>query len=125
LRGDYGSFWDGEVVIRDCEYVPSGSPLALISGSNNGTHDFGYPCMLPRNVTVDGLVIDDSAHPFFYFGPYVIDYFNPNLGICNPYPFGRSGEVTLKDVTVKSGRCLLKGPPWSIFTLWGMKVKRA
>ncbi|MDR2686841.1 MAG: hypothetical protein LBB75_03750, partial [Oscillospiraceae bacterium] len=124
LRGDYGSFWDGEVVIRDCEYVPSGSPLALISGSNNGTHDFGYPCMLPRKVTVDGLVIDDSTHLFFYFGPYIIDYFNQNFGIRNPYPYGRCGEVTVKNVTVKSGWRLLKGPLWSLFALRDIKIKR-
>jgi hypothetical protein len=124
LRGDYGSFWDGEVIIRNCEYVPLGSPVALFNAINDGTHDFGYPCMLPRKVTVDGLVIDDSKHPFFYFGPYVVDYFNPNLGICNPYPYGRCGEVTLEGVTVKSGWRLLKGPLWSLFALWDMKIKR-
>jgi hypothetical protein len=124
LRGDYGSFWDGEVIIRNCEYVPSGSPLALINAVNDGAHDFGYPCMLPRKITVEGLAIDDSAHPFFYLAPVIVDYFNPNLGICNVSPYERIGEITLKDVTVKSGRPLLKGPLWSIFMLWDMKVKK-
>jgi len=125
LRGDYGSFWDGEFVIRNCVFAPSGSGASLISASNSGKHDFGYPCMMPQKVTIDGLVIEDGGHPFFYFGPYIFDYFNPNLGLCNPYPYAKTQEVTVKNVSAESGRCLLKSKYWYAFMLWGVKVKRS
>jgi len=123
LRSDYGSFWDGEFVLRDCVFAPTGSGAALISAGNSGMHDFGYPCMMPKKVTIDGLVIDDGDHPFFYFGPYIFDYFNPNFGLCNPYPYAKTEEVTIKDLTVESGRCLLKSKYWYALMLLGVRVK--
>ena len=47
LRPDYGSTWQGDFVIRNCNYVPAcGRQVSacLISGSNDGQHDFGYTC---------------------------------------------------------------------------------
>ena len=123
LRADYGSTWDGEFIIRNCVFVPSGAGAALISADNDGSHDFGYPCTMPKKVTVDGLVIDDSSRPFFYFGPYIFDYINL-FGRFNPYPYAKTEEVILKDVTVQSGRCLLKSKYWYAFQLWGVKVTR-
>jgi hypothetical protein len=46
LRPDYGSTWQGEIIIRDCTFAPSGGKLvsvSLINGYNSGLHDFGYP----------------------------------------------------------------------------------
>jgi len=124
LRPDYGSFWDGEIAIRGCEFVTAGSNPALISADNDGTHDFGYPCMMPQKVTIDGLVIDDRDRPFFNLGPYILRYINPNFGWRNPYPYAKTELVTLKNVTVKSGRCLFKSQYWYAFMLWCVKVKR-
>jgi len=63
FREDYGSTWDGDVLIRNCTWiVPSGNRPVVFRMSNDGTHDFGYTCSMPRNVKIDGLTIDDSKN---------------------------------------------------------------
>ncbi|MEN8118590.1 MAG: hypothetical protein ABFS16_16525, partial [Bacteroidota bacterium] len=72
LRSDYGSTWQGEMIIRDCVFVPAnGEPISasLISGSYSGQHDFGYTCYMPERITIVNLHIDDSNHPEDYQGP--------------------------------------------------------
>lgn len=73
FRSDYGSTWEGDLVIRNCRWIPACGEVNwphLIHARNDGMHDFGYPCSLPRTVTIDGLYVDDSNHPDGYTGPY-------------------------------------------------------
>ncbi|MBP5224690.1 MAG: hypothetical protein J6Z38_03825, partial [Lachnospiraceae bacterium] len=66
LRGDYGSTWNGDVVIRNCTWIPNkGQTLTqnninIISGNYSGFHDFGYECYMPTNVTIEGLHVEDG-----------------------------------------------------------------
>ncbi len=72
LRSDYGSTWQGELVIRNCVFVPAGcktTSASLIGGSYSGQHDFGYTCYMPERITIENLRIDDSNHPADYRGP--------------------------------------------------------
>ena len=127
LRPDYGSFWDGEIVIRNCEFVTSGKTPSLIYAENSGLHDFGYPCMMPRKITVDGLVIDDRDHPPFYLGPYIFDKSPASFPLfreASPFPYASTREVDIKGLTVKSGRFLLRDTHWYTFSLWDVKVNR-
>ena len=55
LRTDYGSTWDGEIIIKDVTLKNSTSTATLIDGSWND-HYFGYVCHLP-NVTVDNVTV--------------------------------------------------------------------
>ncbi len=60
FRSDYGSTWEGEVLIRNSRWIPpKGSPV-MFGMQNDGTHDFGYPCFMPRLIRIDGLFVDDS-----------------------------------------------------------------
>lgn len=66
LRNDFGSTWDGDVIIKNCRLegrYMRGLELAdkdnlekevniFFGGYSN--HDFGYPCSLPKNLTIDG-----------------------------------------------------------------------
>jgi len=73
FRDDYGSTWEGDLTIRDCRWIPAcgdSSWPQLIHTSNDGMHDFGYPCSMPHTITIDGLFVDDSNHPADYTGPY-------------------------------------------------------
>lgn len=65
LRGDYGSTWRGDMIIRDCQWQPLGAARAVFDADNDGTHDFGYPCHLPAHVLIDGLSVveNDQAAP--------------------------------------------------------------
>lgn len=112
LRGDYGSTWQGEIVIQNCTFVPAcGRPVSasLISGSNDGQHDFGYTCYMPERISIDGLHIDDSRHPKGYRGPTIFADFNPRFTDATyreKYPYVKTREVILNDVSTASGKPL-------------------
>ncbi|NDU95973.1 hypothetical protein [Spirosoma terrae] len=112
LRPDYGSTWQGELVIRNCVFIPAnGKPVtaALISGSYSGQHDFGYTCYMPERITIDNLRIDDSTHPQPYQGPALFANFNPEMTdetYREKYPYVKTKEVILKQVTTTSGKAI-------------------
>lgn len=114
LRGDYGSTWDGDIIVRDCiiKAYPKNKELYLIYGFNDGTHDFGYPCQLPSSITIERLVIDDSqiTDTEKYTGPSVLSSFEREAAKEEPFPFGTTCNITLKDVSVTSGRPLILAP---------------
>lgn len=110
LRSDYGSTWQGELVIRNCTLVPAGGKSAsasLISGSYSGQHDFGYTCYMPERITIENLRIDDSKHPEDYQGPAIFGNFNPMMtdeSYVEKFPYVRTREVILRKVTTASGK---------------------
>jgi len=112
LRPDYGSTWQGEFIIRDCIFVPAGgrpTSAALISGSYSGQHDFGYTCYMPEKITIENLHIDDSNHPEDYDGPAIFRDFNPQMtdeSYKEKYPYVKTREVMLRNVTTASGHSL-------------------
>lgn len=112
LREDYGSTWEGEVRIRNCVFKPAaGKPVSasLISGYNSGQHDFGYVCHMPARIVIEDLHIDDANHPRGYQGPAIFANFNPAMrddSYEEPFPYVRTGEVLLHNVTTSSGKPL-------------------
>jgi hypothetical protein len=112
LRPDYGSTWQGEFFIRNCTFVPSGGrevTANLIGGSYAGDHDFGYICYMPERITIENLKIDDSKHPADYKGPAIFANFNPKMtdaSFVEQFPYVRTKEVVLKNVTTVSGMAL-------------------
>ena len=110
LRSDYGSTWQGEMIIRDCVFVPSnGRPVSasLISGSYSGQHDFGYTCYMPDKIIIENLHIDDSNHPDDYQGPAIFANFNRNMtddSYVEKFPYVITREVVLRNVTTASGK---------------------
>lgn len=112
LRSDYGSTWQGEFIIRNCVFVPSGGrpvSASLIGGSNAGNHDFGYTAYLPEKITIESLRIDDSKHPDSYQGPAIFANFNPALTDASykeKFPYVRVSKVILRKVTTASGKPL-------------------
>jgi len=110
LRSDYGSTWQGELVIRNCTLVPAGgksTSASLISGSYSGQHDFGYTCYMPERITIENLRIDDSKHPEDYQGPAIFGNFNPKMtdeSYVEKFPYVRTREVILRKVTTASGK---------------------
>ena len=112
LRSDYGSTWQGELVIRNCVFVPlNGKPgnVSLISGSYSGQHDFGYTCYMPQKITIENLRIDDSRHPENYQGPAIFTNFNPEMkddSFQEKFPYVKTKEVVLRNVTTASGKAV-------------------
>ncbi len=121
FRGDYGSTWEGTVVIRNSRWIPGcGAAVQpyLIAASNDGQHDFGYPCFMPRVVTIDGLVIDDSHHPKDYQGPYL--FTDPDGGSASaagrPFLYRLTEQVTIRNLTTSSGRAPRTSPDTNFTT---------
>ena len=110
LRSDYGSTWEGEVIIRNCEYVPRNgaqSDATLINGSYSGQHDFGYTCYMPEKITIDGLVINDSNPVNNYQGPKIFAAFNNDYtseAYVEKFPYVITKEVKIRNLTIKSGK---------------------
>jgi len=113
LREDYGSTFEGEIIIRNCEYNPLNgekSDVFLITGSYSGMHDFGYKCFLPRKITIDGLIINDNNTIERYQGPKIFACFNPlynNDSFVEKYPYTITEEVIISNLTIKSGKPLI------------------
>jgi hypothetical protein len=112
LRQDYGSTWQGEFLIRNCVFVPSGGQpvsASLIGGSYSGQHDFGYTCYMPERITIENLHIDDSNHPEDYQGPSIFADFNPEMtndSYHEEFPYVQTREVILRNVTTSSHKDL-------------------
>jgi len=113
LRNDYGSTFDGEVIIRNSEFLPRNgarSDTVLIGGRNTGQHDFGYTCYMPRKITIDGLVIHDINPTDNYRGPRLFANFNPAFTseeFVERYPYVITEEVVISNLTIKSGKPLV------------------
>ena len=112
LRPDYGSTWEGEILVRNCIFVPrGGKPVAasLIEGSNSGQHDFGYTCYMPERIIIENLYIDDSNHPEKYEGPAIFADFNPQFtdeSFQEKFPYVRTKHVILRNVSTASKKPL-------------------
>ena len=110
FRTDYGSSWKGDVVVRNCRFAPvqkSLKELNLITGNNDGTHDFGYNCCLPENITLEDLVIDDSVvKNENYAGPMIFGTFGRDVSKPGLLPYKAEGQIFLNHVTVTSGKPL-------------------
>lgn len=111
LRGDYGSTWEGEFIIRNSVFAPRGkrSSLHLIGGNNSGQHDFGYTCYMPERITIDGLRIEDGNFPDAYAGPTIFSNVNPAFKdetYVQKFPYVTPRQVILKNVTTASGKPL-------------------
>ena len=112
LRNDYGSFWRGNVYIRNCTWIPEKTPFAwqpprtemcVFHMINNGDHDYGYTCYLPEHVVIDGLFVDDRE--FLGDEPvFVFDDYDKNFSKDKPYPYVTTKKLEVSGVTVKSGK---------------------
>ena len=113
LREDYGSTWQGEIVIRNCVFVPEGgkpSEANIIGGSYSGQHNFGYTCYMPERITMENLHIDDTNHPGDYEGPAIFKDFNEEMTddtYQEKFPYIRTHEIILKNVSTASGKDLI------------------
>ena len=115
FRADYGSTWEGDLVIRNCRWTPACGEKNwphMVNVRNDGTHDFGYPCSMPTEVTIDGLTVDDTNHPEGYDGMFILA--DPDAGADDaatgappaerPFPYRLCERVKIRNLIAKSGK---------------------
>ena len=125
LRSDYGSFFKGNVTARNCVWklLPDDWRIIFLASGNNGMHDFGYDCMLPKTMHLENILIDDTDAPANYLGPYLFnsyDTYDEAFAAGKPFPYGLPESVTLKNVRTASGRPLIHFEDERLFP--GVKV---
>lgn len=111
LRQDYGSTWKGDIIILNCKFFPhgGGSNSSILGGKNDGQHNFGYTCHMPKRIIIDKLHIIDSKNMKNSKGPTLFANFNSSLtsdSYKQEHPYVITNEVKLKNVTTTSGKPL-------------------
>lgn len=109
LRGDYGSFFNGDVTIRNCTWEATDSNHVLFNASNTADHNFGYECMMPRRIDIDGLTIIDGA-PEKERTFYLLPTYDHDFSAGKPYPYITPDTVSIKNVKISSERELELAP---------------
>ncbi len=66
LRADYGSTWNGELVIRNCKFYPTGIASHIINAENSEDHNFGYTCYLPQRIEIDGFYVHRMGNNYLF-----------------------------------------------------------
>ncbi len=101
LRADYGSTWNGDMIIRNCKFYPTGVSSHIINAENSEDHNFGYTCYMPQRIEIDGFYVHRGGINYLF--PKV----NPNHkkdSYNAEYPV-----VPPQEITVKNFDCLVFG----------------
>lgn len=101
FREDYGSTWEGDVMIRNCRWVTSNKNPTLLSMKNDGSHDFGYPCFMPENIEIENLTIDEPKD-----AKEIILLDNPfgKAGAGGAFPYRMTETIRIKNLKSSSGK---------------------
>ena len=94
LRADYGSTWNGDVIIRNCKFYPTDISNKIINAENSEDHDFGYTCYLPQRVEIDGLYVNRIGTCFIFNivnAKHLFDFYDAE------YPVVPPEEITVKN----------------------------
>jgi len=109
FRSDYGSTWEGDVVIRNCRWIPAAGKKVvpeMFGVKNDGMHDFGYLCFMPRNIVLEDVTVEDSQVPDDYAGLYFFsnpDSEKKSLPAKRPFPYELTKSLTVKGLKTASG----------------------
>jgi hypothetical protein len=93
FRSDYGSTWDGDVLIRNCRWIPLGGASSMFDLYNDGSHDFGYQCSMPKVVRIENLTVELPADA------KGINFFGNPLGKstgARPFPYRLTEIIEVK-----------------------------
>lgn len=101
FREDYGSTWNGELIIRNCKFYPSSVSLKIINAVNTEDHDFGYTCYLPERIEIDGLYVNRPGTSYLF---NMVNSKHLYDGYDAEYPV-----VVPKEIIVNNYSCLFGG----------------
>ena len=121
FRQDYGSTWEGELIIKNCVFAPINHAidednksninyLPIFTGKNSGKHNFGYTCYMPKNIIIKNLFFDDSNFNEEKNVLVVFSNFNPEMKsdyYSETFPYIKTKKIILNNVTTSSGKELL------------------
>ena len=103
LRADYGSTWNGDLIIRNCKFYPTDVSMNIINAENEEDHDFGYTCYLPQRIEIDGLYVNGVGNYYIFNvvnANHLFDFSKVDYPVVPP-----------EEIIVKNYSCLLGGNP--------------
>ena len=103
LRADYGSTWNGDVIIRNCKFYPTDVTNTIINAENTEDHDFGYTCYLPQNVVIDGLFVHSVGVNYVFSvvnSNHLTNLYKPSYAVVTPE------NITVNNFTSLGGNIL-------------------
>ena len=101
LREDYGSTWNGELIIRNCKFYPTGVASHIINAQNSEDHDFGYTCYMPAKIEIDGFFVHRMGYNYLFTkvnSNHNSDSYNAEYPVVPP-----------QEITVRDFSCLFFG----------------
>lgn len=104
FRSDYGSTWEGDVLIRNCLWIPPNKNPTMFGMQNDETHDFGYPCFMPKTILIENLTVDDSKSPKDYKGVLLLGDPIGKIKDQRPFPYRLTETIQIKDFKASSGK---------------------
>ena len=94
LRSDYGSTWNGDLIIRNCKFYPTGVSNHIIDAENSEDHDFGYACYLPQKIEIDGFYVHRGGINYLFTmvnSEHILNSYEAEYPVVPPQ------EITVKD----------------------------
>ena len=87
LRADYGSTWNGDLIIRNCKFYPTDLSMNIINAENSEDHDFGYICYLPQRIEIDGFYVNRMGNHYVFNmvnSNHLFDSYNAEYPVVPP-----------------------------------------
>lgn len=100
FRSDYGSTWEGDVLIRNSRWAPLTTVSPFFDMRNDGTHDFGYPCFMPKCIRIENLTAELPV------GSKGINFFGNPLGKAGSqrrFPYRITETLSIQGLRDNSG----------------------
>ena len=94
LRPDYGSTWNGELIIRNCKFYPTGISNHIIKAENSEDHNFGYTCYMPRKIEIDGFYVHRIGYNYLFTK---VNSKHKSDSYIAEYPVVSPQEITVND----------------------------
>lgn len=112
LRADYGSTWNGDIIIRNCKYYPTDLSTNIINAENSEDHDFGYTCYLPQKVEIDGLFMHSIGVNYLF---NIVNSKHLTASFDAAYPVVAPQEITVNNFSSLAGGVLHTSLNMAIF----------
>lgn len=104
LREDYGSFFYGDIIIKDSKLV-TGRGINYVISASWHDHDFGYECRFPTTVTLDNVSyeimdgVTEYIHPHIFIFSHVTerDGETPEFAAASTNPPVLTKKVIIKN----------------------------
>ena len=112
LREDYGSTWNGDLIIRNCKFYPTGIENNIVKAANTENHDFGYTCYMPQNIEIDGFFIHSVGFNFVFSmvnSNHLTNFYEAE------YPVVAPDKITVRNFSDLSTSTLFISPNMAIF----------